>query len=150
MENTKIDEVVPGNPRASTSPQRRRVLLAEDDPVLRRLVASVLTRDGYEVIEACDGVELLANIERALACRRDRSTSFVIVADIHMPELSGLDVLSILRCAYATTPVILITAFGDRETYAEALELGASAVFDKPFDLDELRAAVGEAAPPWR
>jgi DNA-binding response OmpR family regulator len=126
------------------------VLLAEDDLTLRHLLASVLTADGYEVIEASDGLELLAQIEGALAYRREHATSFIIVADIHMPELSGLDVLSILRCAYAPTPVILITGFGDEETYAEAFELGASAVFDKPFNLDELRAAVVEAALPAR
>jgi DNA-binding response OmpR family regulator len=124
------------------------VIVAEDDYTLRGLIASVLRSEGYETVEARDGVELLARIEEALVSRGERADSFLIVTDVCMPGVSGLDVLAILRCAHATTPVILITAFGDRETYAEARELGASAVFDKPFDVDRLRAAVVDTAPP--
>lgn len=129
--------------------RQRLVLLAEDDQAFRRLVASVLEADGYEVVEAADGVALLAGIETALTIRRERAESFLIVADVRMPGLSGLDVLAILRCANRATPVILITAFGDEATHAEGRELGAAAVFDKPFDLDELRATVLETIPPW-
>jgi len=66
-----------------------------------------------------------------------------------MPGLTGLDVLAILRCANRTTPVILITAFGDEATHAEGRELGAVAVLDKPFNVQELRTAVVGAMPPW-
>lgn len=125
----------------------RRVLLAEDDAALRRLLAEVLRQDGYEVVEARDGVELLAEIDATLVARWERSDAFVVVADVHMPGFSGLDVLAVLRCAHCATPVILITAFGDAETREEAHELGAVAVFDKPFNLDDLRAALEEAAP---
>ena len=65
-----------------------------------------------------------------------------------MPGLTGLDVLAILRCANWATPVILITAFGDEATHAEGRELGAVAVFDKPFNVDALRATVLETIPP--
>ena len=65
-----------------------------------------------------------------------------------MPGLGGLDVLAILRCADWNTPVILITAFGDEATHAEGRDLGALAVFDKPFGVDLLRSAVREAMPP--
>jgi DNA-binding response OmpR family regulator len=134
------------NPVEDGSPTR--VILAEDDAPLRRLLASVLAHDGYEILEARNGIELLAHIEQTLFARRERVDAFLIIADIHMPELTGLDVLAILRCARATTPVILITAFGDDETHAEARELGARAVFDKPFDIDALRTAVMETLPP--
>jgi len=129
--------------------RHRLVLLAEDDPAFRRLIASVLADDGYEVLEAEDGVALLANIESTLTLRRERAESFLVVADVRMPGLSGLDVLAILRCANRATPVILITAFGDEATHAEGRELGAAAVFDKPFSLDALRAMVLETMPPW-
>ena len=131
---------------AGTGGRRRLVLLAEDDPAFRRLVASVLEEEGYEVLEAADGVALLANIETTL--RRQRADSFLIVADIRMPGLTGLDVLAALRCANWATPVILITAFGDEATHAEGRELGAAAVFDKPFNVEELRTAVVETMPP--
>lgn len=133
-----------GTPSHLRKGARSRVLLAEDDGPLRALIAGVLEGDGYEVVEAKDGLELLANIEAALV--GDQRPFFVVVADVHMPGLTGLDVLAILRCSFVAAPVILITAFGDDDTRAEAWELGASAVFDKPFELEELRAAVLEAA----
>jgi CheY-like chemotaxis protein len=129
--------------------RRRLVLLAEDDAPFRRLIASVLADEGYEVIEAVDGPALLAQIESTLNVRGERADSFLIVADIRMPGLTGLDVLAILRCANRATPVILITAFGDEATHAEGRELGAVAVLDKPFNVQDLRTAVVGAMPPW-
>ncbi len=128
---------------------RPLILLAEDDPAFRRLLASILEEEGYEVVEAADGVELLARIESTLTVRRTRADGFLIVADVRMPGLGGLDVLAILRCANSATPVILITAFGDDATHAEGRELGALAVFDKPFSVEQLRSAVLDAMPPW-
>ena len=126
------------------------VILAEDDTEFRRLLASVLQQEGYEVVEAPDGLSLLATIENTLTVRRERPDAFLVVADVRMPGLSGLDVLAILRCASWRTPVILITAFGDEATHAEGRELGAVAVFDKPFDVDALRMRVMETMPPSR
>ena len=120
------------------------MLLAEDDGEMRALIAEALTRDGYEVVEVADGEQLLDRIESAVRANR-RHYFAVVISDIRMPRLSGMDVLAVLRCAYWRTPVILITAFGDAETHSEALELGAAATFDKPFDLDELRRAVHQA-----
>jgi DNA-binding response OmpR family regulator len=133
----------------SQGDRRQLVLLAEDDAAFRRLIASVLEAEGYDVVEAVDGVELLAKLESVLTARGQRPDAFLVVADVRMPGLSGLDVLAILRCANCTTPVILITAFGDETTHMEGRELGAAAVFDKPFDVDALRGAVLEAMPPW-
>ncbi len=135
---------------ASNTPPRRHplVILAEDDTEFRGLLASVLQQEGYEVVEAPDGLALLASLENTLTVRRERPDAFLVVADVRMPGLSGLDVLAILRCATWRTPVILITAFGDEATHAEGQELGAVAVLDKPFDVDVLRAAVKETIPP--
>ena len=135
---------------ASDTPPRRHplIILAEDDTEFRGLLASVLQEEGYEVVEAPDGLALLASLENTLTVRRERPDAFLVVADVRMPGLSGLDVLAILRCATWRTPVILITAFGDEATHAEGRELGAVAVFDKPFDVDALRAAVKETIPP--
>ena len=127
---------------------RPLVLLAEDDAEFRRLLASVLAEDGYEVLEAEDGLALLATIEHTLTVRREQPDAFLVVADVRMPGLTGLDVLAILRCANWATPVILITAFGDEATHAEGRELGAVAVFDKPFSMEQLRCAVLQTLPP--
>lgn len=133
--------VVPPRLRLVSRDVRTRVLLADDDPDLRRLVSLTLRRAGYDVVEAADGVELLDRIEATIA-KRDHFG--VIVADVNMPGLTGLDVLAALRCTSWTTPVILITAFGDPATKAEADDLGAT-VLDKPLDLDGLRTAVRAA-----
>ena len=135
---------------APGAPPRRQplVLLAEDDAEFRHLLATVLEEEGYEVVEAGDGLALLASIEDTLTVRRERPEAFLVVTDVRMPGLTGLDVLAILRCANWATPVILITAFGDEATHAEGRELGAVAVFDKPFNVDALRATVLETIPP--
>ena len=126
---------------------RRRIFLAEDDDTLRALVASTLRAAGYHVMEARDGLELLAGLEHALVSEHERPEHLVVVSDIEMPGLSGLDVLTIVRCASLDTACVLITAFGDRETDAEAADLGAR-VFHKPFDIDELVTTLVELAPP--
>ena len=131
----------PESTPARGTERRRRVLVAEDDADMRRLVATVLRMAGHKVVEAKDGMEVLDRLESTIWSERPDLFD-VIVSDIQMPGLSGLDVLASLRCAYWNTPVVLITAFGDDETRAEALDLGAAAVLDKPLDPTSLRAAV--------
>lgn len=126
---------------------RRRVLVAEDDPTLRGMIAVALRRAGCEVVEVTDGAALLATLE-ARARGGDPEGFQVIVSDVRMPHCSGIEVLSALRRAERTTPVILITGYDTEALYAEACELGAVAVLDKPIDLDQLRAAVLRAAAP--
>lgn len=113
-----------------------RVLLAEDDAALRRLLADKLRKDGYVVEEAESGLELLTRLGI------QRGAFDLVISDIRMPGVSGLEVLEGLRNGYEpgswAIPVILITAFGDPETHAEAARLGA-VIFDKPFDVDDLR-----------
>ena len=109
---------------------------------VEELIAATLSTDGFEVTETRDGLELLAALEELLGSGA-RETS-VVVTDVNMPGLSGLDVLAAVRCAAVRLPVILITAFVDADTVAEARELDG-AILAKPFDLDALRAAVAGA-----
>jgi DNA-binding NtrC family response regulator len=74
-----------------------------------------------------------------------REAVSIIVSDIRMPGLDGLGLLTALRCASWTTPVILMTAFGSSETHEEAARLGA-VVLDKPFDLERLGALAERVA----
>jgi DNA-binding response OmpR family regulator len=119
-----------------------RVLLAEDDDELRTFLAAALRADGYEVVESRDGRGLCEEIA-VVASRQPRPPSpDIIVSDVRMPHRTGLEALATLREKDASTAVILITGFGDRATHEEARRLGAAAVFDKPFDVDDLRTAV--------
>lgn len=117
---------------------RALVLLAEDDDELRSLLATVLRKDGHEVAEARTGVELLRALEAGAGggCLPD-----VVVSDVQMPGLTGLEVASALRLAASRVPIVLITAFGDDDAHGRARELGAI-MLDKPFDLGALRATV--------
>ena len=128
-------------PLASAPGRVKRVLLAEDDAELRRLLAGVLRQDGFDVIEARDGVDGFGFIEPWVFwdAREDRFD--LIISDVRMPGWTGIDLLRIARARRLPAPVILITAFGATELHAEARRLGAAAVFDKPFDIDALRSA---------
>lgn len=120
------------------------MLVADDDDDLRALIAATLRDDDYDVIEACDGAELLAHLDVALDAPARRPA--VIVSDVRMPILSGLGVLSALRRARVSMPVILITVFVDASIRSVAQRLGATGVLTKPFDMDDLRTAVVNAA----
>jgi CheY-like chemotaxis protein len=124
------------------------VLLAEDDRAMRALLASVLKRDGFEVLEARDGQELLEELGRALLRPVTERAMDLVISDVRMPRRSGLEVLLRLREADWATPVILITAFGGPATLEEARRLGAQAVFRKPFDLNALRVTAAQLALP--
>ena len=71
----------------------------------------------------------------------------LIISDIRMPGITGMTILDGVQLFEGFPPMILITAFGDEETHAEAKRLGVAAIFDKPFDLDELLRKVVELAP---
>jgi DNA-binding NtrC family response regulator len=120
-----------------------RVVVAEDDAELRRLLAGKLRRQGYDVVEVGTGERLAQHLiaEGAL------SDTDLIVSDIRMPGLSGMDLLAYLQTRGEFPPVALITGFGDQPTRQEAKALGATAFFDKPLDLDELVAWVRSAVP---
>ncbi len=125
---------------ASVAPVAR-VLVAEDDVEMRRMVADALRKDGHTVVEEPDGGRMLVRIAAIYAFRRTADPFDLIVSDIRMPVCSGLDIVQGLREAHWKTPVILMTAFGDDETRARAERLGAL-LFDKPFTLSALRATV--------
>lgn len=122
-------------------PERPRVLVADDDVEMRRLVAESLRKDDYEVIEEADGGRLLVRIAAIYTLGGTRDPVDLIVSDIRMPVCSGLDILKGLRDAHWNTPVILMTAFGDDETRARAEKLGAL-LFDKPLHMSVLRLVV--------
>lgn len=107
---------------------------------MRRMLVNAFRHDDCEVIEARNGAELLHLIGALLMEQNDGVSVDLIVSDLRMPMLNGLDVLAHVRRSSQTMPFILITGFGDDITHALAFDLGASAVFDKPFDVNHLRA----------
>jgi len=125
---------------------RRRVLLAEDDVETRRLLAAMLRRRNYEVVEVGDGTELLQQLEAVLSdgppFEGGRRSFDGIISDIYMPGLDGLDVLAALGCTHWQTPFVVITARGDEAVFTEARSLGATAVLRKPCTIEQIEAAL--------
>ena len=118
-----------------------RVIVAEDDPEMRRLVVEALRKDGHQVTEATDGGRLLVTLAHQRVDRDGVDLADLVVSDVRMPVVSGMQILEQLRAAHWRVPVILMTAFGDDATRGRARSLGA-VLFDKPFDIDDLRTAV--------
>lgn len=118
------------------SPGPARILLAEDDAVLRGLIEATLREDGHDVLPFPDGRHLLAYLE-AVMMIENCTPPDLIISDVMMPGYTGIEILSALREADLDMPVILITAYGDRAAHDKAFELGA-AMIDKPFGVDVL------------
>ena len=113
---------------------RRRLLLVEDDPTLRQALAFNLSREGYEVTTVADG-------EAALdAARADRLD--LILLDVMLPGLSGVEVLRVMRREGVATPVIILSAKGDEIDRVVGLKVGADDYVAKPFSRPELLARI--------
>ncbi len=111
-----------------------KVLLVDDEDMLRKVMKDLLERDGYNVVEARDGVEALDQV--------DRHGPDIIVLDLNLPGLDGYGVLSHLRSRPATAdiPVVVLTARGDEENEVRVFEHGADDFLSKPFRARALSA----------
>jgi DNA-binding response OmpR family regulator len=111
----------------------RTILVVEDEPTLRETLVDALAADGFRVVSAGDG---RAALERFRAEQPD-----LILLDLMLPELSGIDVCRIIR-AESSVPIIMLTARGSEVDKVVGLELGADDYVTKPFSLRELSARI--------
>ncbi len=125
-------------PSHETSDKRADVLLVDDDVQLLRALERTLTQGGFTVARASDGQ---AAAREAMTGGYD-----VIVSDIHMPGVSGTEMLDMIRSYGCQTPVVLMTGSPSLETARDAIELGALHYLTKPIDRDLLLRAVGRAS----
>lgn len=119
--------------------RKRRILVVEDEAPVRELVARHLAGKGYEVAQASDAEQVL------LRMSRDREPFDLVLTDIHLPGLSGVELLRLLLTHSPLRPVIMITGDSDEKLARKALNYGAAGYLLKPFQLFELEAAVGQA-----
>jgi hypothetical protein len=127
-----------GAGRAPVVEVRPRVLLADDDPQLRRLFARILEGADFHVVEAASASQALAELEK---------TAFdVILSDVHMPNGGGLHLMRAVRRIDLDVPVILITGMPDVESASQAVEYGAFRYLTKPVDAERLQTTVRRAA----
>src|SRR5512133_1283943 len=113
-----------------------RILLVDDEQSIQTLLSFPLRKDGYEVVQATDGREALA--------RFGESTFDLVVLDVMMPRLDGLEVCRRLR-SRSSVPIIMLTAKAEEIDKVLGLELGADDYITKPFSLREFRSRVKAA-----
>ncbi len=116
---------------------RPRILLVEDDDSLRRVTQVQLEQAGYEVSTASRAAEALALLER--------SPQDLVITDLKMPGMSGMELLRRIKAEYPEIVVIVVTAFGTIESAVEAMRIGAYDYITKPVHFDALRLVVGRA-----
>lgn len=127
------------------APRPARVLVADDDAAMRDVLVGALQGEHYDVIAVASGAQLVRYFSACILHGESVPLPDVVVSDIRMPGPTGLQVLRGLRECDLALPVVLITGFGEPEVHREAQRLGALAVFDKPFDIDDLRRTVADA-----
>ena len=112
---------------------RARILIADDEEGIRESLNLILG-DDYDLVFAQDGEETLAKLSK---------DSFALaLLDIKMPKLDGLEVLRRLKTANVTTPILVLTAYHSIELAREAIKLGAIDYLPKPFEREQILAAV--------
>ncbi len=115
----------------------QRVLIIDDDETVRDVLQSFLAGKGFEVTLAVDGQSGIDYI---------KNSSFdIILTDLIMPGISGIEILKEISTLNIKTPVLVITAFGTVQTAVEAMKLGAFEYVTKPFNLDEIMIVINKA-----
>lgn len=123
--------------RSMTKKKAARILVADDDREFLRAVERILVQVGYDVSTASNGAEAIAILE---------ANSFdLIIADLRMPTADGLELLQDIRRRGLKVPVLLVTAFGEVESYLEAMTEGAFDYLTKPVACEELMRLVESA-----
>ncbi|PYQ37913.1 MAG: Fis family transcriptional regulator, partial [Acidobacteria bacterium] len=112
----------------------KKILVVDDEPSMRELLAIMLRREGF-------GVEVAES--RAAAARILATGPFhLVITDVKLPDGDGIEILRHLKAAAPETVVIVMTAYGSTETAVAALKLGAQDYLVKPFDVEELKIVV--------
>jgi two-component system, response regulator, stage 0 sporulation protein F len=119
---------------ALVAEQQKRILVVDDEENARIALSKILAREGYEVASAGNGYE-------ALNYLRGKEVE-LIITDINMPEMNGLTFLRELSRSHPDSNVIMVTAYGEVESYIEAMNLGAFEYINKPVKIDELKKII--------
>jgi DNA-binding NtrC family response regulator len=125
-------------PRSAQRGHPLSVLLAEDDVELRAMLSMVLRNEGHRVTEFSNGGDLEAYLQNVLPEGPPGAPPLFVVTDQRLPERDGLTVMRIMKERGCCPPFILMTAFASVQTRVAAERMGAMAMFDKPFDFDDM------------
>lgn len=115
----------------------KRILAVDDEPSMLRLLEIGLRQAGYQPLVASNGKEALGIIKNQHVD--------LVVSDLHMPIMSGIELLKVIHAEYIHLPFIMVTAKGEIKTAVEAMRLGAEDYILRPFDLETLELAISKA-----
>ena len=146
--NTKTEKSPGGKwqPKTEAHEGKSHILLAEDDLEMRKMLAWSLLKEGFDVTECKDGNGLMKRVG-FLDPSREPDIFDLIISDIRMPGVTGMQVLEGTREDENFPPMILITAFGDEDTHVRAKKLGVTRIIDKPFNIEDLLATIAQIIP---
>ncbi|MCG5056012.1 MAG: sigma-54 dependent transcriptional regulator [Myxococcales bacterium] len=122
--------------RPVSESETKRVLVADDEANIRRVLEAILRREGYDVVTAANGNEALERMNREIN---------TVITDLKMPGLDGMSLLKKLSAEHPDVPVVMITAHGSVENAVEAVKLGAFDYLEKPFEQEQIRQLVAKA-----
>ena len=117
------------------------VLIVDDEPDVRKVVRMTLEKSGYNVVEAEDGEKGIEEIKKG----ENSILLNLIITDIRMPNMNGIDVINYYRKQWPSIPIIVLTGFPDLEMATTMLQHGVSDYLVKPVESDKLRASVAKA-----
>src|SRR5690606_25934101 len=117
---------------------KKTIFIVDDDPKIGELFATVLRRDGYDAHAFVSPVALLETVD-------DEAAPDLILTDLMMPEMTGIQLLDEIRSRDLTLPIIVMTAHSSVQTAVEAMRLGAFHYLQKPVNLEEMRALLSKA-----
>lgn len=113
------------------------ILVVDDEPPIRRLLRTSLSSQGFGVVEAADGREAAEQIRR--------SGPDLVILDLGLPDMSGLDLIRTIRAGGSSLPILVLSSRSDERGKVEALDLGADDYVTKPFGTAELFARIRAA-----
>src|SRR5499426_83330 len=125
--------------KETASKRKTKVLIVDDEPAIREVLEMILQEWGYDVRLASDGAEAKQLVESY--------DPEVVISDVVMPQLSGLDLLRCLKAGNPSRPVILVTAHASIDLAVESMKQGAQDFITKPMDYPKLRAILNAAEP---
>ena len=122
---------------SNSGPNAKYLLIADDEPNIRRILQAIFVKDGYEVQVAENGIKAL---EWASA-----NPVHLLITDLIMPDMNGVELIQKVKQKHPSAVAIVITAYATIKTCVDAMRYGASDYITKPFDMDEIRAVVKRA-----